>query len=278
MLELVVSSILFSLSFGLIKSELSTLDPFLVSAIRLGLSLVAFLPFVRRTPVRSALRLASIGFIQLGVMYCFYIMSFRYLLGYQVAILTIPTPLFVVAIDAFFERRWSGRSLASALIAMAASLIAVWDSRGLEASLFAIVLVQISNVCFAAGQLLYRRHRLKQGEGEGDASSFAFVYLGAIVPPLLALLFIGDPSKGPETSRAWLALVYLGLVPAGLGFFLWNKGVAKVSAAAGGVMNTLKAPLAVVIAWLVFGEAIDFVRVIASLALMGVAARIAKSS
>ena len=70
----------------------------------------------------------------------------------------------------------------------------------------------------------------------------------------------------------------LGVVPAGLGFFLWNKGVAKVSAAVGGVMNTLKAPLAVLIAWSIFGEHIDLLRTTASLALMILAVRMAKAS
>ena len=52
-------------------------------------------------------------------MYCFYIASFRYLQGYQVAILTIPTPLFVVLIDAFLEGRMSRRAIYAALIALA---------------------------------------------------------------------------------------------------------------------------------------------------------------
>ena len=48
----------------------------------------------------------------------------------------------------------------------------------------------------------------------------------------------------------WWTVVYLGLVPSGLAFFLWNVGATRVGVGALAVMNNLKVPLAVAVALL----------------------------
>jgi drug/metabolite transporter (DMT)-like permease len=103
---------------------------------------------------------------------------------------------------------------------------------------------------------------------------FAWLYAGALLAPFIALLFEAAASEAgalPGTMRQWGALAYLGLVPSGLGFFLWNRGVSRVPASVAAVMNNAKVPLGVVLAWALFSEQIDLVRIGASLALMGVA-------
>jgi drug/metabolite transporter (DMT)-like permease len=277
-LELLVSSILFSLSFGLIKAEVSALDPLAVALIRLALSAIVFLPFLRRTPKRAAIELAVIGFVQLGVMYCFYIASYKTLAGHQVAILTTSTPLFVFLFDAYLEQRFLRRALYACALAIVAALISVWDERGFSPSLVGLLLVQGANACFALGQLLYRRTRARHA-GLREAESFALIYLGAMLAPLVALAFTsGEAHALPSTLRQWGALLYLGLVPSALGFFLWNRGVTRVSAGAAAVMNNAKAPLAVILAAVLFGEKIDPLRTALSLLLMGLALHLGRRS
>ena len=86
MSDLVLSSVLFSLSFGLIKAVVAPIDPFMVAFLRLAIALAVFSPRLRRSTREPDL--LAIGFVQYGVMYCLYIASFRYLAGHQVAILT----------------------------------------------------------------------------------------------------------------------------------------------------------------------------------------------
>jgi len=56
LLELVAASLLWAFSFGLIKRHLATADPFAVAAVRLGISLLVFLPWLLRTRLSRGLR------------------------------------------------------------------------------------------------------------------------------------------------------------------------------------------------------------------------------
>src|SRR4051812_24650338 len=97
MVPLIVVSLLWAFSFGLIKRYLTGVDSTFVTTVRLGLALLVFLPFLRWRAVaaRTALALIAIGAVQFGVTYLAYIESFRFLRSYEVALLTITTPIFV---------------------------------------------------------------------------------------------------------------------------------------------------------------------------------------
>ena len=64
-------SLLWAFSFGLIKGRLTGLDSSVVALLRLGLSLMVFLPWVRgwRGRWSRALELLGIGAVQYGLMY-----------------------------------------------------------------------------------------------------------------------------------------------------------------------------------------------------------------
>ena len=47
-------------------------------------------------------------------------------------------------------------------------------------------------------------------------------------------------------------VLYLGLVPSGLGFFLWNVGVRRSREGTAAVFNNAKVPLAIAVSWLIF--------------------------
>ncbi len=341
MTELILTSLLWGVSFGLIKAEVASLDPLFVSFARLALSFLVFLPllgsrpqgglgpplFARlrlaarpsalrapgsrppgpaprmgyglEPPLFARLRLAArpsalpalgsrpqgarplglvgrlmgIGFVQFGLMYCLYISAYRNLAGHQVAVLTVTTPVLVVLIDAALERRWVGRFLVAAGLAVAGALVLVVDaSRDFRPQLVGVALVQLANLCFAAGQLLYRRlvRHPEHGPRLGPAHRhFGWLYLGALLAPAALGLGLGALTL-PERSSQWLALLYLGLVPSGLGFFLWNRGAARVNAGTVAAMNNLKVPAGVLIAWLAFGEAVDPPRLVGSLALLAI--------
>ena len=275
MIYLIISSLLWSLSFGLIKSQVANLDPFLVAAIRLGLSALVFLPLLRRTAPRLVAELMTIGVIQFGLMYCAYIASYHSLAAYQIALLTTTTPIFVSLIDLGLNRRWRTAPVLAALVAVVGGLIVVYNHSALAPALGGLVLVQVSNVCFAAGQVWYRRAKKRRGL-EHDAATFGWLYIGALIAPVALLLVGGKMPALPQAGAQWASLVYLGLIPAALGFYLWNKGVARVPTGVAAVMNNLKIPGAVLLAWLLFGETIVLWRLAASALLLGVAVWLAR--
>jgi drug/metabolite transporter (DMT)-like permease len=100
MIYLLVVSIIWSLSFSLIKGNLTEVDPYFVSFSRLLISFIVFLPFIRIRRVKYSylIHLLVIGALQYGLMYTAYINAYQYLKAYEIAVLTIFTPLFVVLI------------------------------------------------------------------------------------------------------------------------------------------------------------------------------------
>jgi drug/metabolite transporter (DMT)-like permease len=271
LIYLIVTSLIWALSFGLIKTFLTGFDPLVVAAVRLGLALLAFSPWLRLSGVGGgrAVRCMGLGAVQFGLMYWLYITAYQYLPAYAVAVFTIFTPLYVVLIESIWSRRWSWRFLLAALLAVGGALIIVFRTFDTPAALTGIVLLQAANLCFAVGQLGFRR--LAGREGATEARLIAWMYLGAALFTGVAALLLADFGRFRLEWEPALVLLYLGLIPTGVGFFLWNKGAARTGPGALAAANNLKIPLGVLAAWLIFGEQADYLRVLAGLAVILVA-------
>ncbi len=263
---------LWAFSFGLIKTRLAGIDPFAVAALRLALSLIAFAPWLRPrgAPPRLLARCLLWGGVQFGLMYVCYIAAFADLPAWLVALLTSFTPLYVVLIEDVRARRAAPRHAAAALLAVAGALAVVGVGAG-GAAWRGVLLVQVSNLCFAAGSLAYRGLAGARGGPRAaglEATLTAWMYLGAVLltAPLAAVA--ADRARLAITPDAWLALLYLGLIPTAVGFHLWNKGAARAAPGALAAANNLKVPLGVLAAWLVFGERAEPWRAAAGLALV----------
>ncbi|MBF0253698.1 MAG: EamA family transporter [Candidatus Omnitrophica bacterium] len=257
MIYLVSVSIIWSFSFGFIKYGLDGMDPFVVGFIRLFLAFLFFLPAFKPSPgaFKAAPRLLVIGGIQFGLMYMFYLLSYQFLQAHEIAIFTVLTPLYVALLDAVIEKRWITRYLLSALGACFGALMIRGFPANPEGFVRGFMLVQCSNICFAAGQLLYRRVAARFELGR-DHSAFCICYAGAVLVAGFFMLLLGPKSIQPPTSGEWLILLYLGLIPSGIGFFLWNLGARRVNAGVLSAMNNLKVPLAAAVSCLFFGESL----------------------
>ena len=268
---LLIVSLLWAFSFGLTKGITAGLDGNLVAAIRLGLALLIFLPFLRLRglPLRTGLQLTGIGAIQFGLMYLAYNASFRYLPAYQVALFSVTTPILVTLFADAFDRTLRPRALLAALVAVVGTAVIVFQPGSAPASLHGFILVQIANLTFALGQVLYRRIRATRGS-RPDHETFALLYVGAFALTGAVVLSQGQIQTYPSPAQ-WRLLAYLGLVASGLGFFLLNLGATRVSAGTLAVMNNAKIPLAVVCSLLFFGESADPFRLVLSLLLLGIA-------
>lgn len=278
MILLVWASLLWSVSFALIKS--SGIHPDVLSAARLGLAALLFAPLLKRAPKGSAWPLAAIGAVQFGLMYVLVMRSYQYLEGHEVALLTVTTPIFVVLFDGVLARSVAARALVAALIAVAGAAVLRWPAEGIAT--FApqgLVLVGAANAAWALGQVLYRRHvgardaKPTSGESLGE---FGWMYVGAVVVAgawAAAHVRTTDLQlDGPQVAK----LFYLGLIPSGLAFYLWNRGALAVDAGALAVMNNLKVPLAVIVALSPpFDESFDAARLGGSAALLALALALA---
>lgn len=279
MIFLLLVSFIWAFSYGLIKGKLAGVDPVAVATIRLALALIVFLPFFRwRGLTRSsALRLAAIGSVQFGLMYLLYQSSFAYLPAYAVGLFTITTPLYVALFDGIAERRLRPRFALAALLAVGSSLTVVFGGPLEGARLKGFLFMQLSNLCFAAGQIAWRRERVKLPAATSDAAIFALPYIGAVAACFLGSLFTTDWPSLRLSVTHWEVLLYLGIISSGLCFFWWNLGATRVNAGTLAVFNNVKVPLIVACSLLFFHETAEIPRLVISAALMGLAMWVAES-
>jgi len=255
MIYLLLVSLVWAFSFGLIKGNLSTLDANFVAAVRLLVALMVFLPFLRlkNVPAKLRLRLLLTGAVQYGVMYITYTASFKYLQAYEVALFTIFTPLYVTLINDAYQRRFHAVSLAATVLAVVGTAVVKQGSLFRPELMTGFLIVQISNLAFAFGQVDYKQ-ALKSHPGLRDTSVFGLLYLGGAVTAVIPALFTTPWQSLSLTGTQWLTLLYLGAIASGVCFFLWNVGAREINGGALAVFNDLKIPLAVAVSLIFFGE------------------------
>jgi len=255
MYYLILVSLIWAFSFGLIKGQLSGIDPYFVSFIRLIISFLFFVPFMGKgLKWKRSGPLLAIGALQFGIMYILYIYSYQFLAAWQIALFTIFTPLYVILFSDLWQRRIDGLYLVATFIAVLGGGLVVYDPLDSYELTLGFVLIQGANICFALGQVAYKEIRVYYA-GISDQVLMPFLYLGAVIVTLAASLMKTDFGVLQiNTSQIWV-LVYLGAVASGLGFFLWNLGATRVNSGALAVLNNLKAPLAILVSVFIFNEA-----------------------
>jgi len=270
MFYLILTSLIWAFSFGLIKERLVSLDSNLVSFIRLFISLIVFLPFMKLSNIRKerqhekfVMQLMAIGAVQFGLMYATYIYSFQFLQAHEVALFTILTPIYVTVInDLIWKRGLNIPALAAAVLAMAGAGIVIYSHIDNRNYLTGVILIQVSNICFASGQVYYKK--IMQNKNKvSNSDVFGLLYLGGTIITLIFSYCCGalETFSMIRPDQIWV-LLYLGVIASGLGFFLWNIGAVKAKVATLAVMNNLKFPLAVICAILLFGESADWMRLL----------------
>lgn len=223
---------------------------------RLALATCVFVPFLRRVPARHLLRLLLIGGIQFGAMYICYNGSFVYLQSYEVALFTVFTPVYVTLLHDAQQRKLSWHALWATLLATVGAAVVLWPRGSILSSVCGFLLVQGANVCFAVGQLAYRAWA-READRPDDCAVMGWLFLGGMLVTLPYSMLAVPAWSVALTKWQMAAIVYLGVMASGVGFFLWNAGARRTSAAVLAVCNNLKIPLAAVVSLLVFGGKAD---------------------
>jgi len=255
MIYLAVVSVIWAFSFGLIGSALSGVDSFFTATVRLGCATLLFLPFLRAKEIVriDRLRLVLIGAIQFGVMYACYMRAFQYIPSHLVAIFSILTPVYVVILHDLRQRTFSSRYLLAALLSVLGA--AAIKAKTIPTGDFWIGfgLMQVAGIAFAYGQVAYRDWK-RNNPQTNDRSVFALLAMGGTVCAGIAGALLSDWSTLEIKPDQWKAILYLGFVASGIGFFLWNKGASKSNPGTLAAFNNAVVPLAVLCSLFVFGE------------------------
>lgn len=253
-------TLLWAFSFSLIGVYLAgQVDAWFSVLIRIALAALIFLPFlkVKQTPKPLALKLMLIGAVQLGAMYSFYYHSFLYLSVPEVLLFTVMTPLYITLLNDALEKHFNPRFFIVAIIAIGGAVAIRYE--GINSDfLLGLLLVQAANLCFAIGQVAYKR--LMSNSTLEHKSVFGWFFIGALCVALVCYLLFGNTDKLPTTTTQWSVLIYLGIVASGFGYFVWNKGATLVNVGALAVMNNLLIPAGIIVNVLIWNRDADLFR------------------
>jgi len=263
MIYLLIVSIIWAFSFSLIKQYLTGLDPVLVSFIRLALSLLIFLPFLKIKTLSNDLKLKFffIGMIQYGLMYICYIYSFQFLPAWQAALFTIFTPVYVTLINDVLQRRFHLLYLSTAAFSVLGTAVIIYADIFQTNFITGFLILQVSNLSFAFGQVYYRKIMLEQQQ-INDKNIFALLYAGAVFLTGFISIFTAAWAEINLGMSQILSLLYLGIIASGVCFFLWNFGAKKTNPGSLAVFNNIKIPLAVGVSLFLFREDADILRLL----------------
>lgn len=249
-------------SFSLIGVYLAgEVDSYIAVFIRMVLAFLLFLPLLRprALPASRALALMGIGALQIGVMYLFLYHAFLFLAVPELLLFTIFTPLYVTLIDELLlgRRHLPGRWWLAAAVAVLGAAVIRYD-RVSPGFLTGFALIQAANLCFAAGQVAYRRLPLEDVREQSQV--FGFFFLGASLVTGLASLLFADLSKLPDSAFEWGILLWLGLAASGLGYLGWNVGARWVNTGQLATMNNALIPAGILVNFAFWNQNVDWAR------------------
>jgi len=271
MTYLIIASIIWSFTFGLVKYNLANLDANFIAFLRSLLALPIPLFFLDTSSLnkKQILGFIALGGVQYGIMYLSWTRAFFYINAHLVALFTAMTPIYITLINAVYQKRLSWLDvLTSTASFLAISIIYYDDFNSIPGLLEGFILIQIADISFAFGQLTYKRLKDKL-PGLQDQSVFALMMLGATIATGIATNTSGGWNFLAQISfRQFGIILYLGIISTGLCLFLWNKGACLVNNGTLAIMNNLKIPLGVLVSIFIFQENADLIKVIVSLSII----------
>ncbi|WP_432452072.1 carboxylate/amino acid/amine transporter [Agarivorans sp. QJM3NY_29] len=262
MAYLIAITLLWAFSFSLIGVYLAgQVDAWFSVLMRIALATLVFLPFFkfRELAASTALKLMAIGAVQLGCMYGFYYQSFLYLSVPEVLLFTVMTPIYVTLVNDAFERRFNQRFMLTALLATMGAVAIRYQGID-QGFITGFLLVQGANLCFASGQVAYKRLMARLPVKLAQQTVFAWFFIGALLVASMAFALLGNTQNLPSTNLQWGVLVYLGVIASGLGYFAWNKGATMVNVGALAVANNLLIPAGIAVNLLIWNRDADILR------------------
>lgn len=259
---LIAVTILWAFSFSLIGVYLAgQVDAWFSVLMRVSLATLVFLPFLnpRQVERKVILQLMVCGAFQLGIMYGFYYQSFLYLSVPEVLLFTVMTPIYITLLNDLIDRRLNIGFIISAILAVLGAVAIRYQGID-EGFLKGLLIVQGANLCFAAGQVGYKRIIEKERPDLPQRTVFGWFFIGALIVVIPCYVLMGNPDKLPSTNLQWSILFYLGIVASGVGYFAWNKGATLVNVGTLAVANNLLIPAGILVNVLFWNRDEDILR------------------
>jgi len=258
-------------------------DPMLLSLVRFTISGLFFLPFVlgsadrRRAffPMlakdwRALLGLTLSGVVIQGVLV---FAALKYTTAARGSLLANASPIFtVIAAWLWLKERISWGMLAGMTIGFAGIALAMF-SRSSDMFMSAGASTWLGDI-FAllsgAAWAVYTVAGVRVVRTYDSLSVTMFTFLaGALMMPLVMVLFRSSFDFGAMTPRLWLGMVYMGVFTGGVAFMLWLRALKFVPSSMLGAYGYLSALLAAFLSIVLLHEKLSWLFVFSAVMALG---------
>ena len=268
-------------------------DPLLLSIIRMGFTVLFFLPFIvfskkRRSLLPELLKtewkiLAFLAFSGVVVQGVLVFISLKYTTAARGALMANMAPIFTVIFAWLFlkesisAKMWSGMIIGFAGIAlsMVSSAKDIFLNNS-ASTLFGDLLALLSGVAWALYTVAGVRIVRERDSMTVTMLTFAMGFL--MMPPVM--LIFGSPfDLSTMTPRLWIGMLYMGIFTGGLAFWAWLAALRFTSSSKLGSFGYLSALLAALSSMLLLKESLSLLFLISVvMALGGVALMMQKQT
>ncbi|WP_175411982.1 EamA family transporter [Streptomyces sp. TRM64462] len=229
----------------------------LMRALPAGLALLA----LTRTLPRGAWwwRSAVLGALNIGAFFPLLFLAAYRLPGGVAAVVGSMGPLVVVGLAALLlGERPTARTLSAALAAaLGVSLVVL--RAGAAFDLVGVVAALASTASMSAGTVLTKRWGRPEGAGPLAMAGWQLTAGGLLIAPVAFLVEGAPPALD---GRAALGYAYLALANTAVAYWLWFRGVERLTATSATLLGPLSPLTAAVVGWAALGQALGPVQLL----------------
>ncbi|MFE3585627.1 EamA family transporter [Streptomyces vinaceus] len=202
---------------------------------------------------------AVLGTLNIGAFFPLLFLSAYRLPGGVAAVLGSAGPLFVVGLAALVlgERARLRTVLAAVAGAFGVSMVVLTAAARLD--LVGIVAGVVSSASMAAGTVMTKRWGRPEGVGPLALTGWQLTAGGLVIIPVAALVEGAPPALD---GKAFLGYGYMMLINTGIAYWLWFRGIGRLTATSVTLLGPLSPLTAAVIGWAALGQSLSPVQVL----------------
>ncbi|MEU8842092.1 EamA family transporter [Streptomyces roseus] len=202
---------------------------------------------------------AVLGTLNIGAFFPLLFLSAYRLPGGVAAVLGSAGPLFVVALATLVlgERARLRTVLAAVAGAFGVSMVVLTAAARLD--LVGIVAGVVSSASMAAGTVMTKRWGRPEGVGPLALTGWQLTAGGLVIIPVAALVEGAPPALD---GKALLGYGYMMLINTGIAYWLWFRGIGRLTATSVTLLGPLSPLTAAAIGWAALGQALSPVQVL----------------
>ncbi|MEZ0094942.1 DMT family transporter [Streptacidiphilus sp. EB129] len=251
--------------------------------LRMALSALVLLPVALRNrdlPRRHPGLLLGFGLVGVGAVQCFSFFSISRIPVGVSLLLEYTSPALLLGYVRFVQRRRVSRAATLGVVAALAGLALVvqfWDGLG-GLDPLGVICALAAALC-SVGYFLLSEHAGSASGGDSGRppvdliamTAYGLIIGTVVVAPIAQpwtthwRLLTGDVSMGGTQLPAWALLAWVVLIATVLAYLTGVASVSRLSAPVAGVVATLEAVVATVLAWVLLGEHLALPQVVGGL-------------